>query len=255
MLLNLHRALRSVNLPTGSLSAPIWTIRLYNDPNGDAKAKLIRLLPGYPESAPTTVVTMLYRCESPESTRGKRYFVESVKLTQDMVFENLDRIGLLSRITTWDPAWYVMAEFHEEVPIADSWEQDVLSLGYVRTRNSKTPWYHALHQSRESTFDLSRSEYQLPFILHPDHYWLDSFQRRLSIAKAFTMAYTSYVRSMCRIKHPEPPQLKDITFWYKAEVIPGESQLEFLDEDSALALELQPCWQTVLGPSHRLSGD
>jgi len=35
--------------------------------------------------------------------------------------------------------------------------------------------------------------------------------------------------------------------WYNPEVIPGESQLEFLDEDSALALELQPCWQTVLG--------
>ena len=189
---------------------------------------------------------MLYRCESTESARGKRYFVESVKMTEDMVFEKLDRIGALSRITAWNPAWDVMVEPHEEVPIADSLEQDLLSLGYVHTLSSKTRWYHALHQSRESTFDFSRSEYQLPFILHHDHYWPDSFQRRLSIAKVLTIAYMSYSRSMCRIRR-ELPQLKDITFWYNPEVIPMEPQHEFLHENSALALELQPFWQTTLG--------
>jgi len=67
MLLNLHRALSTVKLPKDSLSTPIWTLRLYNDPDKDAKAKLMELLPGLPRFTPTTIISMLYRCETSQS--------------------------------------------------------------------------------------------------------------------------------------------------------------------------------------------
>ena len=59
MLLDLHWTLQSVTVPKATLSKSFWTIRLHNDPNVDAKGRLIRLLPDFSDFSPTTVVSTL----------------------------------------------------------------------------------------------------------------------------------------------------------------------------------------------------
>jgi len=108
-----------------------------------------------------------------------------------MVFEDLERIGALSRISTWDSAWDVMVEPYGEVTTKDFLEEDVLTLGYVCTNSVKTTWYHVLHQSRKSKLDFVRTPYDLADILHAGHSLHDSLSGRLVIAQLFTLAYVS----------------------------------------------------------------
>jgi len=246
MLLNLHWTLQSVNVPEARLSKPTWTIRLHNDSNVDTKGRLIRLLPDFSDFFPTTVVSILYRCESQESDRGKCFYFESIKTTPRNVFVDLERIGALSIIEEWDLAWDVMAPLQNGL-LNETTQQDVLTLGYIHDDTIESPWYHVLHQSRESKFDFSRTEYDLPAVLHDSHHLPNSLLRRLLIAQMFTMAYVTYWTSMDGINQREILQLKDITFWYNSEILPDEPRGDFLSEDPTLALKLQLCWQTILG--------
>ena len=141
----------------------------------------------------------------------------------------------------------ILVNDHEKAPPADFSKQDILTLGYVHTNSAKIIWYHALYQSRESRLDFARTTYDLTDVLRVGNSLHDSLSRRLCMAQLFTLAYVTYGRSMHQFGQLEMLQLQDVIFWYIPESMPNEAQNSFFNEDSALALKLQPCWQTILG--------